>query len=788
MSEPDKTPEETGAMDAAPLATPTEKTKKTARKKGKPMIRMSRRPRYQPWMNPWILFWRDVRSVATNSIGLIIALGLIVVPALYTWFNVGGEMDLYSHTSSLQVAVADTDSGYESNLIPVRVDIGQTLTNKLRANKSFDWQFTTEQQAIDGVKSGKYYAAIVIPPDFSDDMMTLFSPTTKHASLEYYTNEKLNPIAPKLITEGADAVRTEVNAAFTSAITTIGLGLADGLGRYLDSTNASSAIANLDGNLRNAAQQAQSNATLVGSYRSILLSARNLSTTASGMLPASGSLAAAAKKATGSAAAAADSAGGTLATAADAIDDALTQSSAAFGSVSSKLDAVTSDLSNGSSTAADQIDTSTSAIADLAAKYSQLADSLNQLEKNLPNNGTNAAEDKALAALRAQLNGQTTALNAAAASLTALTQKLTAASARLRSDDASNQRQNAQIRQDVATARSKIAALKNSTGSMVSSQLRALASQMDKTGSEATAIAGDLDAAVSQIAATGDGASSQLGMAADTLSDAQEQLSAAAGKLNALASQIQQALQSKDAARLRSILSVSPTALASLVSSPVRIDEHAVYPVANFGSAIGPFYAILAMWIACLLDVVAIKPRYAAAKREGLRNLRPRQMYFGRQLSITFIAIIQCELIALGCLFYLRMQMVRPWMLLLLALVCAIVFSTITYSLVDSFNSAGEMVSELLLIVQITAAGGTYPVEVMPKFYQILTHFLPATHAINAMRYCVGGFYGTRYWEELGYLLCFLPPAWLLVLVLRKPFQSMTRNFTLKSKSAKLIV
>lgn len=788
MTQPDKTPEGTGALDDTSLTTPAEKTRKTARRKRRPTVSREHHPRYHPWMNPWILFWRDVRSVVTNSIGLIIALGLIVVPALYTWFNVGGEMDLYSHTSSLQVAVADTDSGYESSLIPVRVNIGQTLTNKLRANKSFDWQFTSEQQAIDGVKSGKYYAAIVIPPDFSDDMMTLFSPTTKHASLEYYTNEKLNPIAPKLITEGADAVRTEVNATFTSAITTIGLGVADGLGRYLDSANASSAIANLGSNLRNVAQQAQSNATLIGSYRSILLSARNLSATASGILPASGSLADDAKKATGSASAAANTAGGTLTTAANAIDDALTQSSAAFSSVSSKLDTVTSDLSTGSSVAADQIDASVSAVTALADKYSQLANSLSQLEKNLPNNGTNAAEDKVLAALHAQLKGQTTALNTATASLTALTQKLTAASAQLRSNEASNQRQNAQIRQDVATAQSKLAALKNSIGSMVSSQLRALATQMDKTGSEVTTIAGDLDAAVSQIAATGDSASSQLNRAADTLSDAQKQLSAAADKLNTLASQIQQALQSKDVVKLRSILSVSPAALASLVSSPVRIDEHAVYPVANFGSAIGPFYAILAMWIACLLDVVAIKSGYGASKKEGLTNLKPRQMYFGRQLSITFIAIIQCELIALGCLFYLRMQMVRPWMLLLLALICAIVFSTITYSLVDSFNSAGEMVSELLLIVQITAAGGTYPVEVMPKFYQILTHFLPATHAINAMRYCVGGFYGMRYWEELVYLLCFLPPAWLLVLVLRKPFQSMTRNFTLKSESTKLIV
>ena len=146
----------------------------------------------------WKIFVRDVRQATRNVIAVIVAMGLVIVPALYAWYNIAASWDPYGNTKALKVAVANVDKGYKSDLMPITINVGETVTNTLRANHDLDWQFVDRAKAIDGVNSGEYYAALIIPKSFSSDMMTLFSPKIKHAKLEYYLNEKINPIAPHI--------------------------------------------------------------------------------------------------------------------------------------------------------------------------------------------------------------------------------------------------------------------------------------------------------------------------------------------------------------------------------------------------------------------------------------------------------------------------------------------------------------------------------------------------------------------------------------------------------------
>ena len=122
------------------------------------------------------LFKRDVQNVSRSVIGLVVVMGLIIVPCLYAWFNIAGSWDPYGNTGNLKIAVVNTDEGYESDLIPVEVNVGENVTATLRGNENFDWVVLNDRdKAIEGVKSGAYYAAVVIPKTFSADMMTLFS-------------------------------------------------------------------------------------------------------------------------------------------------------------------------------------------------------------------------------------------------------------------------------------------------------------------------------------------------------------------------------------------------------------------------------------------------------------------------------------------------------------------------------------------------------------------------------------------------------------------------------------
>ena len=165
----------------------------------------------------WGIFKRDMCHATRNVIAVIVSMGLVVVPALYAWFNIAASWDPYGNTKALKVAVANNDKGYKSDLIPVRVNVGETIISTLHANDQLDWQFVKSDKAIDGVKSGEYYAAIVIPKGFSADMMTLFSPDIKHAQLKYYLNEKINPIAPHITDQGATTVVNTIDFGMNPA-------------------------------------------------------------------------------------------------------------------------------------------------------------------------------------------------------------------------------------------------------------------------------------------------------------------------------------------------------------------------------------------------------------------------------------------------------------------------------------------------------------------------------------------------------------------------------------------
>ena len=180
------------------------------------------------------LFKRDVQNVSRSVIGMVVVMGLIIVPCLYAWFNIAGSWDPYGNTGNLKIAVVNTDEGYESDLIPVEVNVGENVTATLRGNENFDWVVLNDRdKAIEGVKSGAYYAAVVIPKTFSADMMTLFSTEVKHADIEFYENQKANAIAQIVTEKGSSAVQSQVNETFTKTITTIGLKTVSSLLDYM---------------------------------------------------------------------------------------------------------------------------------------------------------------------------------------------------------------------------------------------------------------------------------------------------------------------------------------------------------------------------------------------------------------------------------------------------------------------------------------------------------------------------------------------------------------------------
>ena len=122
----------------------------------------------------WAIYRADLRRAHRSLIASVVVFGLVVIPSLFTWFNVAASWDPFGNTKSLRIAIANTDAGYKSDLVPLHVNIGDSVVSALRKNDNFDWVIASEDEAVEGTRSGEYYAAIVIPSDFSREMLTFF--------------------------------------------------------------------------------------------------------------------------------------------------------------------------------------------------------------------------------------------------------------------------------------------------------------------------------------------------------------------------------------------------------------------------------------------------------------------------------------------------------------------------------------------------------------------------------------------------------------------------------------
>lgn len=166
------------------------------------------------------VFLNDCKHIGRNVVALVVVMGLAVLPSLYAWFNILSNWDPYGHesTSNIKVAVAYDDTGI--NISGMDINISTNIVEALKTNDTIGWVFTdSTDEAIEGVWSGDYYAALIMPADFSKDMVSFLADNMTHPEIIYYTNQKKNAIAPKITDKAKTAVQQQVNATFISTLT-----------------------------------------------------------------------------------------------------------------------------------------------------------------------------------------------------------------------------------------------------------------------------------------------------------------------------------------------------------------------------------------------------------------------------------------------------------------------------------------------------------------------------------------------------------------------------------------
>ncbi|WP_172136027.1 YhgE/Pip domain-containing protein [Adlercreutzia sp. ZJ473] len=725
--------------------------------------------------NVWTLFRSDMKRLFANVVSIIIVVGLVVMPSIFTWYNVIACWDVFGNTGNLKVAVANVDEGYESDLVPLRVNVGEQVVSALRANDEIDWVFTSEADAVDGARSGRYYAAVVIPASFSRDMLTFYAADAQHAKIVYYANEKKNAIAPKVTDKGADSVSYQVNEVFAETLSELALGIAEAFAAYADDADLGGRIGELSGHMRAMASQMDEAAR-------VLLLYGKLASTSGELVQSSSDLVASARaEAEGMAAslpqdtASVTSLVEALKASVKRLSDALDASASSFGEVSAQIDALFDAAASESAAGAERLRAQAGAVADQAALYRKAASELEALVGVVP-------ADQASA-----LQGLAAMTRATAELLEDMSARLASAADKLEAGNADVQAERDEVKALAASAEQKVADVKRAFDDK-------LIPVLDDLAADATAFSGYVEDGKGRLDAIDASLAGSAGSVADAISDGAGKLDATAadlgdlaGRLRGMADAIDAALASGDVEALRAVLGSDVQGLSRALAAPVGVERVAVFPSENFGSAMSPLYATLALFIGALLILVVVKPTVSPRAQANLANPKPRELLLGRFGVMAFISLLQSTLLGLGNLFFLQVQVAHPWLYLLCFWVAGLVFTAIVYALVSAFANLGKAMAVLLLIIQVTGCGGSFPLQILPGFVQALSGFLPATHVVGAMRAAMFGTYGNDYWVQLGELMLFLVPAAFIGLVLRKPLAAFMGWYIEKVEDSKLV-
>lgn len=694
------------------------------------------------------IFKRDLKRLSRNAIALVIVIGISVIPALYAWFNIAANWDPYGSTGGIKVAVVNNDKGY--SLHALELNGGDEIVTNLKQNTQMGWTFTDEGDAKEGVKSGKYYAAVVIPEDFSSNLTSIITGELERPQIEYYVNEKKNAIAPKITDKGISAIQSEVDSSFISVIT-------ETIAKVLNATTddigqtQKEIVGKITASLKDAKDDIGSFQTSIGAFCDTIDSMDALMKANQKLLPDI-------SKTLGNASGLNDSAKDAV----DASKAATQQVSAALGEIIDSMDSIYNSADNTVKEAFALLKTDT----DSAAAKLEKAVSFNESIIKM-NNQIIGILQKLSDKLGINNSRFIEKLKNGNAKQQKIIDKLTTAASTIRNTGKLPSDLQKEINSMLTDSKSSFHDIKSSYITSAKDNIDKAAGKLYGTMQDVTGILTSIGGDIPKIDDALDNAGTALSSLKKTLEKTNVLLGKGSDKLQKTIDKINDLEADNKLSEILDLITRDPKGLGEFMSSPVEIKTKSVYPIKNYGSAMAPFYSTLAIWVGGIVLVAILKVRVDEDKK--LKNLSPSSTYIGRYLLFLIIGLIQSTIICLGDLFFLQIQCDQPLLFMLAGWVASFVFTLIIYTLTVSFGDIGKALAVVFLVIQIAGAGGTFPIEVVPEFFQGVYPFLPFTYGINAMREAVAGPYGADYWLDLLNLLAFVPFALVLGLLLRKP-------------------
>ena len=690
--------------------------------------------------NIWRIFRADWQRISASVVAVVVIMGLCLIPCLYAWFNIFSNWDPYGPdaTSNIRVAVTSEDEGYE--LLGLKLNIGSMVLDGLKSNNQMGWDFVdSREEALEGVRSGRYYAALIVPADFTGDFVSILDTDLRHPQIEYYENEKKNAIAPKITNKAKTAVQDEINATVvetvTNAVTTVS-SVCRALGLDADdvSQGAIEKLSSAQDSLRTLEETLTAMQTLADQTDSILACAGVVSGDLDSIVS-----------------------GNDLSGIQDALDRGIGRLNETEAEIARQLEDIDAQID----VIADDIAAAVGTAEDVAGF---LAGPAQQLDQRL------AEQQQRLEKLRDFAAGYPAVQERLGNAIYRIGELRDLLKTLEDPGQLETWRQEVQAKVDELRQELREAALRIS-GSVnqrleelnrdVTEKLQTLQSVFDSVSGNLSALGDKLTRYQEAIQSTG-----------TTLSGAIQLSSTLRGDLGQLAQDMDRIVTSDGFRRFVEVLENDPEGLADYLSDPVAMETVPVYEITSYGSSMAPYYIMLALFVGSLLTATML---HVNAPMPELFRLRPWQRFFGRYQLFFLIGMIQALVTGLGCIYYIGIQCPYPGLFLLACCVCSLNFTMMNYALVYALDNIGMAASVIIMVIQVAGSGGVYPIDVLPGIFQALYKFMPFHYGMDMLRETIAGRYENVYWKNLAVMAAMCVLFAVLGMVLYYPARPLNR-------------
>lgn len=767
--------------------------------------------------NIFRIFRADVKGLLKNFLALVIAVGLCALPALYAWFNIYANWDPYANTGNIRIAVASLDKGW-TNKDGDKLNMGQNVIDNLKESDSIGWVFLdTEKEALDGVYSGDYYAAVVIDEDFTYSMYNAIADNFTNPKITYYENQKKNAVASKITDTAVSTLQTSINEQFIKAVTETVFQTTNGISDELSDTDAvNTFIQKIDAVNENL----KGYSSMIDSFMAGNVSIGDATNDANNTLSQGQSLIGDGIGKLEEGQKGLDSTQASFQNFSTNITNSMNQIQNSINTISNQIsqaqleqnaETLTNDLKNimdNAKALSDEIQSMQKQLQDTQKEQTEenVQDVLKQLEE-LKNKADGLQQSGSLdmESIKESIEQQKKDLEDKVNNLNdqnpdTVNKELDGIKDKV--DEIGQKAQDAVdkdtaktvsdgIKKGVQTVQSSLSTYADTVKQMNELYNNRVVPQVNTMISNLSDTLQNVESLLTNLSSTMDGmkdifqeVDTTLGTLNTSMSQLQGVINKTSDKLTDVLDRLKGASESEQMDIIMQLLAGDPDTYSEFFSQPVEVEDHYIYEIANYGSGVAPFYSTLAIWVGMTILVSLVKVH---ADKEGLVQVKPHELFFGRYLLFFLLSQIQTLVIVLGDLYLLKIQCLYPLEFWIASAVASFAFSMLIYALTIAFGDIGKALAVVVMVIQIAGSGGTYPIEALPSFFKAVYIFFPFPYAINAMRECIGGMYQNTYSLCLLELLVFAVAGLLVGLVIRIPFIRINHYIEKRMEDTKML-